>query len=545
MRARRANQVIVSAKSELGYLLGYVDPPHISPCRHDLVYMMAACALRVVPGRPRRLARLEYSWGNCIMNCVSATFITANTILFRRLARAALAALGLMGLCSAASAADKPPLAPDTVAPFSTDSRIAATIEFGLPALAEDIGKDIPRRLATIDERVNCVHRRVLIFRVNANCDVWGYVERTGPVSLYGRGDRVYGSVRIHGAIEGQGANRFTARIHGETEASATVEAESRPELARDWSLELNFSDGLRWSEPPVLHVLGRDIPLARYAEPRIRAQLAHVRSRALAAARRLDLHDKAATAWRHAFEPIALSDSPQVWLQLSPETAAFAGVRADSHVLRGSLEFAGTAETFVGQNPPAVTTTALPALGRDVSDPGEFDVILPVHIAYDVFKEKITQALAAVTPVGGMSVGDVDVYPSSGKLIIGLRLTKAEDNAANDGQWLYLSGALQVDTDGHAIRLSNLGLTTDNPAMNAVITPIITQLNDRMSVDYGVAYQNLLTTANEKLTRPLKDGYRMEGRLSSAKLEKVFLPANGATIALRASGDLKILYGM
>jgi hypothetical protein len=49
MRARQANQVIVSAKSELEYLLGYVDPPHISPCRHDLVYMMAACALRVVP----------------------------------------------------------------------------------------------------------------------------------------------------------------------------------------------------------------------------------------------------------------------------------------------------------------------------------------------------------------------------------------------------------------------------------------------------------------------------------------------------------------
>ena len=36
-----------------------------------------------------------------------------------------------------------------------------------------------------------------------------------------------------------------------------------------------------------------------------------------------------------------------------------------------------------------------------------------------------------------------------------------------------------------------------------------------------------------------------MEGRLSSAKLEKVYLPADGATIALRASGDLKILYGM
>src|SRR5215475_11838007 len=222
------------------------------------------------------------------MNTVSTSCCLRRRIALGGSARAGLAALGFLGLCSTALAADKPPLAPDTVAPFTTDSRISATIEFGLRALASDIQEDIPQRLATIDERVSCVHRRVLFFRVNANCDIYGYVERSGPVSLYGRGDRVYGSVGIHGVLEGQGANRFTARIHGETEASATVEAEARPELTKDWSVDLNFSDGFHWSEPPVLHVLGREIPISKYAEPRIRGILGQVRGRALAAARRL-----------------------------------------------------------------------------------------------------------------------------------------------------------------------------------------------------------------------------------------------------------------
>ena len=159
------------------------------------------------------------------MNFHSTSRIQRDRRVIQRSARAGLVALSLVGFCSAAAAADKPPLAPDSVAPFSTNSRISATVEFGLPALAADIDKDIPRRLASIDERISCVHRRVLFFRVNANCDVWGYVERSGPVSLYGRGDRVYGSVPIHGALEGQGANRFTARSHGETEASAAIEA--------------------------------------------------------------------------------------------------------------------------------------------------------------------------------------------------------------------------------------------------------------------------------------------------------------------------------
>jgi hypothetical protein len=180
------------------------------------------------------------------MNPLLTSCTEKRRIVLGRSACAALVALGFLGLCSTAFAADKPPLAPDTVAPFTTDSRISATIEFSLRTLASDIEEDIPRRLASIDERVSCVHRRVLFFRVNANCDIYGYVERSGPVSLYGRGDRVYGSVPIHGVLEGQGANRFTSRIHGETEASATVEAEAHPQLNRDWSLDLNFSDSFR-----------------------------------------------------------------------------------------------------------------------------------------------------------------------------------------------------------------------------------------------------------------------------------------------------------
>src|ERR1700723_2410551 len=159
------------------------------------------------------------------MKNVSTSCFQRRRIALGRSACAGLAALALVGLGSTAFADEKPPLAPDTVAPFTTDSRISATIEFGLRTLASDIEQDIPRRLATIDERVSCVHRRVLFWRVNANCDIYGYVERSGPVSLYGRDGRIYGSVPIYGALEGQGANRFTSRIHGETEASAAIEA--------------------------------------------------------------------------------------------------------------------------------------------------------------------------------------------------------------------------------------------------------------------------------------------------------------------------------
>jgi len=444
-----------------------------------------------------------------------------------------------------AFAGDKPPVIPDTPSSLTTASRVSATIEFGLPAIASAIERDIPRRLATIDERIGCVNKRVLVFRIRANCDVDGFVDR-GAMSLYGRGDHVSGSIPIFGTIEGQGANRFTSRIHGDAEGRATVEVEGRPKLSKDWSIDLNFSDSFHWTEPPVLHVLGRDISLTKYAEPSIRKQLGRIRQHAQEAARRLDLHDKAAKAWEQAFQPVLISQDPPVWLQVTPANAAFAGVHANAKNLSGSLELTGTAQTLVGQAPSAVTPTPLPALGNEISEPGTFDILLPVRVNYDALRDKIMQVVAAskAAPI----VKEMQIYPSSGKLVIGVRVVKPADTDPAAGEWLYLSAALNVDPGQQSIRISNLAGDSSLPDGSEAAQlqhQILDQLKNIPDVGYGLAYQNLLNAANERLNRPLKNGFRMEGQLSSAKLDSIQLLADGVSVALRVSGGLKIVYGM
>ncbi|MGA2056214.1 MAG: DUF4403 family protein [Bradyrhizobium sp.] len=458
---------------------------------------------------------------------------------------AALVLLCTAAFTGTALAGEKPPLLPDQPSALTTTSRVSATIEFGLPSIASAVERDVPRRLATIDERIGCVNRRVLVFRIRANCDVDGFVDR-GGISLYGRGDHIVGSIPIFGSIEGQGANRFTARIHGDAEGRAMVEVESRPKLTKDWSVDLNFSDSFHWTEPPVLHVLGRDISLTKYAEPSIRRQLSLIRARAQETARRLDLHDKAAKAWEQAFQPVQISQDPQVWLQITPANAAFAGVYASAKDLSGSLQLTGTTQTLVGQAPAAVTPTPLPPLGNDVSEPGTFDVLLPVRVNYDALRDKIMQVVAASK--AGPIIKDMQIYPSSGKLVIGVRVARPGDTDASAGEWLYLSGALNVDPGQQSIKISNLAGDSSLPEGSVAAqlqNQILDQLKDIPDVGYGLAYQNLLNAANERLTRPLKNGFRMEGKLTTAKLDSIQLLADGVSIALRVSGDLKILYGM
>jgi hypothetical protein len=205
-----------------------------------------------------------------------------------------------------------------------------------------------------------------------------------------------------------------------------------------------------------------------------------------------------------------------------------------------------GTAQTLVGQAPAAVTPTPLPPLGNDVSEPGTFEILLPVRVDYDALRDKIMQVVAGSK--AGAIVKDMQIYPSSGKLVIGIRVAGPGDTDASAGEWLYLSGALNVDPSQQSIKISNLAGDSSLPEGSVAAqlqNQILDQLKDIPDVGYGLAYQNLLNAANERLNRPLKDGFRMEGKLTTAKLDSIQLLADGVSIALRVSGDLKILYGM
>ncbi len=408
----------------------------------------------------------------------------------------------------------------------------------------------VPKRLATVNDRISCVHRRVLGFQVNANCDVRGYVERTGSVSLYGSGDHVVGAVPIYGWVAGQGANRFTSHIHGSAEARISVEAEARPQLRHDWSVDLHFSDSFHWTQPPILLVLGHEINLTRFVEPKIRQQLDRVRAKANAAARALDLRAKAETAWRNASEPIKLADNPEVWLQLAPQHAAFAGVRANKDVMTGSLEIEGTAETFVGHTPTAVAQTPLPPLGTDVSAPGKFEVSVPVHIDYETLRQKAQAAIAAFGTTGENTLREVEIYPSSGKVVVGLRIAKASNTDANAGTWIYLLATPQIDNDSQILRLPDLAIAAPDSAAAETVkwlddSKLLDTLRQQLTISYKDAYDKMIAAADEKLTRPLGSGFRMEGKLASASVDKILLLADGFSVQLRANGELKILYGL
>jgi hypothetical protein len=280
---------------------------------------------------------------------------------------------------------------------------------------------------------------------------------------------------------------------------------------------------------------------MSRYVTPKIEAQLARVRGDVEANVRNLNIRGKAESAWRQAFANVKISDQPEIWLQTTPVSVTFSGLRAEGDVLEGSLELAGNTTTTIGQEPPANTPTPLPQLGSDVSDPGRFEIIVPVAIDYDAVKQKVQDILAAQSETN-VAPGDIEVYPSSGSLVIGIRMGKT---STTDGDWIYLSATPKPDTGTQSLRFPDLAVVSDAAAAaGPIASGALQNLRQQLSLDFQAGFAKIVASANAGLTRPLADGFRSEGKLTSAGVSAVRLLPGRIQVDLRADGRLKLIYG-
>ena len=451
-------------------------------------------------------------------------------------------AIAAITLVNPAFGAEKPPLAPDQDTPLVVQSKVSAVLSFSARALAEELDRTVPRRLATFDDQLTtCGHRRGFFRRqVDIQCFVTGYIERTAPIYLRAEGDRILAEVKLEGSVYGQGARGLARLVHGVAQGAMDVFIEARPRLTRDWTVDLNMAQSYRWSEPPMLRIFGRDIQIAQRVEPQIRAQSRRVEGLIAAKMRAIDVRRKAEIAWRHAFTPVQIADN--VWLRMTPQSVAFAGLRTTSDELAGGIEFSGPVETDFGGSPPAVSPTPLPQLGSDVTDPGHFEFLVPLTLSYQVLREVIQPVASQAF---NAAVKDVDVYPSNGMLVMGLQFDNppAGIDATSDG-WFYVTAQLKRDATGNSLTFDGEPLVSGAPTeVTLDVSKILDAARQKVLADYKPQYEVLLQRANAKLTRDVGNGFRSQGSFTSANIEKVVLLKDNIEIIARATGTLRVVY--
>jgi Domain of unknown function (DUF4403) len=420
----------------------------------------------------------------------------------------------------------------------ATHSAVSAVVEFPLPALESQLDDLIPRRLANFDDHgTECWHRFIFRREFHVDCAYEGYIERTSGIHLSSESGKITAEMTVYGTVSAHGIGRFVRRLHGSTEARLTVYASARPHLLPDWNVALDTHEGFRWREPPVVRILGFPIDLARYAEPAINRQLARVKERVEADVRSLDVRGKAEHVWQKMFSPIELSNDPSLWLQVTPESVAFSGLRATGHDLEGSLEISGTAEATVGSEPAPVQPTPLPALGSEVAAPGEFDVNIPIDLTFSAIEATLQNALATDPQLAGGGLKGIGISSSNGKLAITLR--PADGQGATDP--VTLLADLKPGANDESIELDDI--TPSEKLKVPLNLDALTALHDNLSVSVKERIDQITASANERLNQKLADGFRREGHIEIGKAASISVLSDRIRVIANAQGYLRFVY--
>lgn len=315
------------------------------------------------------------------------------------------------------------------------------------------------------------------------------------------------------------------------------IYATARPRLLPNWNVALGMHESFRWREPPVVRVLGFPIDLARYAQPAIERELDHVKERVEVNVRSLDIRGKAEHVWQQMFTPVQLSENPGLWLQVTPESVSFSGLRATGHDLESSLDISGEAIVVVGDAPALRQSTPLPALGGEVGTPGEFKITVPVDLTFATIETAWRQAAAADPQLAGSGLKNLKVSSVNGKLAISLQPPDGDGG----GSEITLTADPKPGADAQTIELE--GITHAESTKIPLNLDALTALHDSLSVSFKDRLDAVMASANNHLNQKLPDGFLREGHLAIDRLVGITVLPDRIRITANAHGNLRFVY--
>lgn len=439
-------------------------------------------------------------------------------------------------------------------------STVSLSVMVDIARMEAELNEAIPSVIAGFSgERGGCFRTRRLGIAISIGCRWRGEVTKRGPLSVSGAGDTVSFSLPAHAWVTG--SNRSGPTISETARADFTVTATARPKLDESWTFDPGVNMDFTWDRRPTLRLFGFiDVTVTGHVEPRVRELLDEVAKQFDAEMKAVNVRAMAEEMWTLLQEPLRLSDGTDVWLDVRPETVSFSGVHVENGILSVNLNLQGRLAAVVGDESPARRTkVSLPELSThsETTQPG-VSLALPVTVGYEVLERELETALSVGrqwTPSGGdamLTVHDVEVYPSSPNLVVGVAFTADVPNALFDTTArVYLWGTPIANGVDRELRVKDLDFVVmaDNSIVEAASElfgeELIRRVGDELVFDFGADYDRLFATVNNGVNRELGDGIQMGGNVNFIEIEEnVLMLEDHLQVGVVSGGEVAVKYG-
>ena len=276
------------------------------------------------------------------------------------------------------------------------ESEISVPIIIDLAHVQRKANAHLPTRLATFnDKNVLCVEAEWMKTKVpefrgwkiysrmvkiqltpNIYCDVEGYVDRRGELSINVTGQVLKFSLPVHAK-----ATARVSPIQETAKADATFFVNAKLNIGEDWRPKLSLNSDFRWDKRPEIWLFDIvKVTIGSKVAPKLRKKMAELEQQVPAMLDDLDLRGEMEKVWTEVQKPVKISDNPTIYAVFTPNSVGFSGLNGHARTLTTQIAMRGKTHVVIGEA-PTITAVPLPPLERIEANDGHFALYVPVMI--------------------------------------------------------------------------------------------------------------------------------------------------------------------
>lgn len=445
-------------------------------------------------------------------------------------------------------------------------STVVVPVSGSLDQLARTLDAELPRRLWSIDQRVErCVPAQRVdlgIARVKVigdlGCRVVGGVTR-GPLRLSGRGDRLLITVPVRAQITAQKVGGILSKT---ATGAAEVHAVARLSMVGDWQPAAKVAIDYDWTEAPGIDFVGQRITFVDKADQRLEPVIAKLEQTLPRELAKLRLRDQLAGLWARAFTSINLNrERPPAWMRITPQRLGFGGYRVEGRRLTATLYAEALTETFVGDRPADPAPTPLPPPAAAIPARG-LRFFIPVTADYRQLEPVVLRTLRKLDAKGITlpQIGRVDarfdtvtVYATdNGRLAIGVAVgAKARETPSLSAEGtVWLTAVPYNEPGSQRVQARDVAIAADTDSRIAnLLVRLFSDTDVRGSIAAGLThdfvkdYAKVLTAARRALNERQEGDFLLDAEVTDVRNGELKVTGQGLFMPVQAAGTATIRY--
>ena len=373
-----------------------------------------------------------------------------------------------------------------------------------------------------------------------------------GSAILHGR----FGLRRRNGGLLGRIESAFSESFSETVHFAGTVSGSIKPTFGPDWSLNPNLETSVSFSKAEA-QLFGKALKLsfrgkaAEKVNDDLRKKVAEFNEQLK---RDKQLRNAAVAAWADLRAPRSISDDPPAFLRLQPVSIAISEPTMVDGNVGLNLKFSTLAEIRLAESPPESETIEFPPLQYAISEPGSFQLAVPINVKLKDMKPQYPNGSSAFnfdSDYGSVKVSKVTLGSSGENLVIRAAIVADPKGLnRNVAANIMVFGKPELSTDKGQVSLKNLrySVKTKDALLkmsNKLAGPwLLKELQKKAVFQFAKDKQEVLGKANQQLETALSalpQGVTSDIKIDTLDTERVIVSNGWMILVAEASGPLNV----